>query len=359
MPSFRTGIVVRLLEERRGLQRVEVDLGDGPERAYVLTQLTGPVAVVDRVVVNTTAVELGLGTGGWHVVHWNLARQEWRQPGPGHVLKVRYTSLQADVGSTEEHLDRADLDDLGGMPVVVAGLHSHLPAIAVSFKDAAPGARLAYVMTDGAGLPLALSDLVAALTDRTLIDATVTCGQAFGGEYEAVSVHSALAIARHVAGADAAVVAMGPGVAGTGTRLGFSAMEVGPILDAAGALGGRPIACLRASFADPRARHLGLSHHSATALGLGCRSRVTIPLPLIGGAEEETLRAALSTAGLDARHDVVAVKPPDVLGLFAAHALHVTSMGRPASADPVFFACAAAAGVVASELMFPTVPGSG
>ena len=28
----------------------------------------------DRVVVNTTAVDLGLGTGGWHVVHWNLAR---------------------------------------------------------------------------------------------------------------------------------------------------------------------------------------------------------------------------------------------------------------------------------------------
>ena len=143
-------------------------------------------------------------------------------------------------------------------------------------------------MTDGAGLPLALSDLVAALTDRGLIDATVTCGQAFGGDYEAVSVHSALAVARHVAGADAVVVAMGPGVAGTGTRLGFSAIEVGPVLDAAAALGGRPIACLRASFADPRPRHQGLSHHSATALGLACRSRVTIPLPLVGGPEEET-----------------------------------------------------------------------
>ena len=41
MPSFRTGKVVRLLEERPGLQRVEVDLGDGPERAYTLLQLTG------------------------------------------------------------------------------------------------------------------------------------------------------------------------------------------------------------------------------------------------------------------------------------------------------------------------------
>ena len=358
MPSFRTGVVIRLLEERRGLQRVELDLGEGPERAYVLTQLIGPVAVGDRVVVNTTAVDLGLGTGGWHVVHWNLDRDEWREPGPGHILKARYTSLQADVGSTEEHESvLVDVDEIGGMPVVAAGLHSQVPAVAAAFKDATPGARLVYVMTDGAGLPLALSDLVAALTDRGLLDATVTCGQAFGGDYEAVSVHSALAVARHVAGADAVVVAMGPGVAGTGTRLGFSAIEVAPVLDAADALGGRPIACLRASFADPRARHQGLSHHSATALGLACRSRVTIPLPLVGGVEEDTLRAAVGAAGLDTRHDVVAVKPPDILGLFEKHALVVTSMGRPASGDPVLFACAAAAGALAAGLV-PEAPAS-
>jgi hypothetical protein len=360
VPSFRTGVVTRLLEERRGLQRVELDLGDGPERAYVLTQVTGPVDVGDRVVVNTTAVELGLGTGGWHVVHWNLARDAWREPGPGHVLKARYTSLQADVGSTEEHeAVLADCADVGGMPVVAAGLHSQLPAVAAAFKEAAPGARLVYVMTDGAGLPLALSDLVAALTGRGLLDATVTCGQAFGGDFEAVSIFSALAVARHVAGADAAVVAMGPGVAGTGTRLGFSAIEVGPVLDAAVAVGGRPVACLRASFADPRPRHRGLSHHSATALGLACRSRVTVPLPLVGGPEEEMLRADVAAAGLDVRHDVVAVKPPDILGLFDRHGLTVTSMGRPAAADPVFFAGAAAAGTLAAELVFPLDPGAG
>jgi len=360
MPSFRTGVVVRLLEERRGLQRVEVDFGDGPERAYVLTQLVGPVKTGDRVVVNTTAVELGLGTGGWHVVHWNLSREEWHEAGPGHVLKVRYTSLQADVGSTEEHEALlAHAGDVAGLPVVAAGLHSQVPAVAAAFKDAAPEARLVYVMTDGAGLPLALSDLVAALTGRGLVDATVTCGQAFGGDYEAVSVHSALAIARHVAGADAVVVAMGPGVTGTGTRLGFSAIEVAPVLDAAAALGGRPIACLRASFADPRPRHQGLSHHSATALGLACRSRVSVPFPLVGGREEEVLRTGVAAAGLDARHDVVGVEPPDILGLFEKHGLAVTSMGRPAAADPVFFACAAVAGTLAAELMFPQDCGAG
>jgi hypothetical protein len=204
-----------------------------------------------------------------------------------------------------------------------------------------------------------MSDLVAALTERGLLDATVTSGQAFGGDFEAVSVFSALAVARHVAGADAVVVAMGPGVVGTGSTLGFSAIEVGPVLDAAAALGGRPVACLRASFADARPRHQGLSHHSATALGLACRSRVTIPVPLVGGAEEERLRADLAAAGFDVRHEVVSMKPPDIVELFSHHRLTVTSMGRPADADPVLFACAAAAGAVASELAFARNPGSG
>jgi hypothetical protein len=350
MPSFRTGMVLRLLEERPGLQRAEVDLGDGPERAYVLTQLTGRVDAGDQVVVNTTAVELGLGTGGWHVVHWNLARREWSERGPGHIIKGRYTSLQADVGSTEEHLEAlAEAESIDGMPVVAAALHSQVPAIAAAIRDARPYARIAYVMTDGAGLPLALSDLVAALRARGLVDATITYGHAFGGDYEAVSVFSALVVARQVASADVAIVAMGPGIVGTNTRLGFSGLEVGPILDAAAALHGVPIACLRVSFADPRARHLGLSHHSATALRLATRERVKVAVPCVGGDAEKRLRDDLHLAGIDERHDLVDVDPPDVLALFAQHDLDVVSMDRPAAEDPVLFLAAAAAGTLAAR----------
>src|ERR687898_339679 len=313
MPSFRSGKVTKLLMERPGLQRVDVDLGDGNERAYVLTQLTGTVAVGDRVVVNTTAVELGLGTGGWHVVHWNLERDRWSERGPGHIIKGRYTSLQADVGSAEEHLEElAEVESIDGLPVVAAALHSQLPAAAVAFKERTPDARLAYVMTDGAGLPLALSDLAFALRERELIDATITCGHAFGGDYEAVSIFSALAVAKHVAGAD---------------------------------LDGQPIACLRVSFADPRSRHVGLSHHTQTALRLACRERVAVAVPRLGGDEDERLRADLAEAGIDARHDLVDVTPPDVLGLLAEAGLDVVSMGRPAADDPALFLAAGAAGV--------------
>src|SRR5262245_21052349 len=346
MPSYRSGEVVALLEARTGLQRVEVDLGDGPERAYALPQLTGPVSTGDRVVVNTTAVELGLGTGGWHVVHWNLEREQWSERGPGHIIKGRYTSIQADVGSTEEDLaELAEVESIGGMPVVVAALHSQLPAVAAAFKELAPDARLAYVMTDGAGLPLAMSDLVADLRARGLVDTTVTCGHAFGGDYEAVSAFSALAVARHAARADAAVVVMGPGIVGTNTRLGFSGMEVGPLLDAAHALQGIAIACLRMSFADERPRHQGLSHHTATALRLAARERALVAVPRLANPDQMArLRADLAAAGIDRRHDLVDVDAPDAIALLDRHGLAVVSMGRPAAADPALFQAAAAAG---------------
>ncbi len=350
VPSFRTGEVLSILHERAGLQRVEVDLGGGAERAYVLTQLTGDVAPGDRVVVNTTAVELGLGTGGWHVVHWNAERSEWSEPGPGHIIKARYTSLQADVGSTEEHAEHlAEVESIDGMPVVAAALHSQVPAVAVGVKERRPDARLAYVMTDGAALPLALSDVVADLRAAGLIDASITCGHAFGGDYEAVSVFSALAVARHVVGADVAVVAMGPGIVGTGTRLGFSGLESGQALDAVTALGGVAIACLRASFADPRPRHVTVSHHTLTTLRLATRERALVPIPLVGGSEELRLREALEGSGIGDRHDLVDVEVPDVLALFDEAGLEITSMGRSAAEDPVLFEAAAAAGRLAAD----------
>ncbi|MSO86733.1 MAG: DUF3866 family protein [Acidimicrobiia bacterium] len=332
MPSFRTGVVTGLLSERAGLQRVETDRG----RAYVLTQLTGSVAVGDSVVLNTTAVDLHLGTGGWHIVHWNLARQEFHEPGPGHIMKLRYTSLQVDAGSAEEH--HPDLPHaLEGMPVVVGGLHSQVPCIAVAIRAAVPDARIAYVMTDGAALPIALSDLVAALAGSGLVAATITAGHAFGGDLEAVSVPSALALARHVVGADLAIVAMGPGVVGTGTTLGTSSVEVAGILDAAAALGGRPIAALRMSDGDERERHQRVSHHSHTALDL-TRSPVLVASPFPGAFAHD-------------RHDVREVPPRDIPALLAAAGLEVTTMGRGPEADPLFFAAAGAAGTLAASLL--------
>ena len=220
------------------------------------------------------------------------------------------------------------------MPVVAAALHSQVPAVAAAFKDRSPEARLAYVMTDGAGLPMAMSDLVATLRKRKLVDATITCGHAFGGDFEAVSVYSALAVARHVAHADAAVVAMGPGIVGTNTRLGFSGMEVGTILDAAYALGGVAIACLRVSFADPRRatravapqRHRAAPRHRGTRAGGGPRA----PRRRQAARLAEDLRDAGSTGGTTWSSST----PHDTLELLARHHLGCSRWGGPRPTTP-------------------------
>jgi hypothetical protein len=235
------------------------------------------------------------------------------------------------------------------MPVVACGLHSQVACVAAAFAARAPGRRLVYVMTDGGALPLALSDLVAGLRSAGLLHATVTAGQAFGGDHEAVNVASALLVARLVAGADAAVVGMGPGVLGTATRLGYSAFEVGAVLDVTAALGGQPVAAVRCSLADPRLRHQGVSHHTLTALRLGAHVRAHVALPR--GQVGDRIRADLDGAGVAQVHRLVSVETPDVPSLLAGHGLQVTSMGRGPDDDPAFYAAAGAAGVLAADLL--------
>src|ERR687888_2176230 len=74
---LRKATVTEILDERRGAVEVSVALdptGEPPADplglavAVVYPALVGPVGLGDRVLVNTTAVELGLGTGGVHFV---------------------------------------------------------------------------------------------------------------------------------------------------------------------------------------------------------------------------------------------------------------------------------------------------
>lgn len=347
MPTFRRAVVRDVVRERAGYQHLAVDCDGQAAAAYVLTELTGPCAVGDHVIVNTTAVELGLGTGGAHVVHWNLSRDEWVNPGPGHIMKVRYTSVQVDSGSIEEH--RGDVPArLDAMPVVVCSLHSQVAIVAAAIRLQAPQCRIAYVMTDGAALPAALSELLAALRRHGFIDVSITAGHAFGGDHEAVNVASALCHARHSLDADVAIVAMGPGVVGTATSLGTSAIEVANVIDNAAALGGRPIVCVRSSSADGRDRHNGLSHHVLTALRLA-RTSAAVAVSRADAAVFSPLVAGTADEGR--AHVAVDVDAPDVDPVLSALGIHVRSMGRRLAQDPMFHRNSAAAGTLAATLI--------
>jgi hypothetical protein len=252
-------------------------------------------------------------------------------------MKLRYTSLQVDTGAAEEDLPELP-DRIDDTPVVACSLHSQIAGVIAAAKDTRPELAIGYVMTDGAALPIALSDLVVGLREAGLLRGTVTAGHAFGGDLEAVNVPSALAMARHVLGCDVIVVGMGPGVVGTGTRLGTTAMEVAPALDAVAWLGGEPIVCVRISDRDTRERHRGMSHHTFTVLD-AVRSNVHVPLP-----------TGWNLFSDDQRHTVTTIAPPDVGALLDHHRLRVTTMGRDATEEPTFFAACGAAGVLAARL---------
>lgn len=271
-------------------------------------------------------------------------------PGEGHVMKLRYTPSQRNVLAVEEpaspwHEVMSQAATLDAMPVVCCGLHSRMPLVAAAAKFARPDARVAYVMTDQASLPLALSDVAARARETGLVDVTISAGQAFGGDLEAVTLHSALLAARHVAGADVAVVAAGPGIVGTATPYGHAGIAQGEAINAAAVLGGSPVAALRVSFADPRPRHQGVSHHTLTALSSVALAPAVVAIPVLSPEEAAGIEEALESAGVFDLHERAYVEF-DLAEAVDAVGFEVRTMGRTYAQDPAFFAAASAAGYV-------------
>lgn len=349
MIARRIGTVVEARAARPGLTELVVEVDGARAGAVSYDDLAGPVAAGDRVLLNTTAVDLGLGTGGVHFVI-AVAGEETGAAGPagGDAIKLRYTPMQIAVEAVEErHRDAIDaLDGLGGMPVVAAGLHSALAPAAIGARAVAPSCRIVSITTEGGALPLAFSRSVAALRDAGLIDATITAGQAFGGDLEAVTLHGALAAARAVCGADLAIVAMGPGNLGTGSRWGFALMEVAAVVNAVAAMGGRPIVAPRLSFADARDRHRGLSHHTVTALEV-MLARAEVALPRLAPDRDAAVRARLGAVA--GRHAIVDVDLGPAEEALARAPVPLETMGRTYADDPEPFRAAAAAGVLAAR----------
>lgn len=350
---IRRGTVLRIAGERRGAVVVSVLLR--PEElvvdALAYPGLVGPVAEGDEVVLNTTASALGLGTGGFDLVMAVVGGPDTELQHPGRTMKLRYTPAQAAVESVEErHREALEASPgLRGTPVVAAPLHSMIAHAAAGAK-AAGAERVVYVMTDGAALLGGFSELVPRLRAAGVLDGFVTCGQALGGELEAATLWTGLLAAKEVLGADAIVVADGPGNLGTGTRWGVSALASGHALNAAEALGGRAVAALRVSFADPRERHRGVSHHSLTILGHVALVRANVAVPVLEGAEREAVWAALRGAKLEERHQLIEVDGRPALDRLARAGVVVQSMGRTAADDPAFFLAAGAAGVLAGRM---------
>ncbi|MEX2212279.1 MAG: DUF3866 family protein [Gaiellaceae bacterium] len=306
--SLSRGTVTAVLERHEGLVRLEVD--GVPCVAY--PGLTGPVEPGDEVLVNVQARALELGSGGFDVLYANLTRGLGLAAEPGaHVMKLPYTPLQAAVRHGEE--DGALADSLAGLPVVCCSLHSQVAPVCAALA----GRRVAYVQLPGGALPVALSDALRELRARGLVETTVAADACIAADVHCVNVYSALAWCA-AAGMEAVVCSVGPGIIGTGTALGHGAVAAAIAVNAAHALGGRPVLAPRVSEADPRERHQGLSHHTRAVLDL-CLVAPAVPEDLAPEGWRE-----------------------------ACEGLTLSHMGRGPDEDPSFFAAAYAAGLAAS-----------
>lgn len=372
MITWRAGVVQSVRASWPGAVELQVALDEpwaDPDlpaevKALAYPGLVGETPVGTRVLLNVSALARGLGTGGYALVVAPADSVPPDRPaGRGHLVKARYTPLQAmvlgvDDQESEHHEVLADADELAGLPVVVADLHSAVPAIIAGARHAAdaagrPAPRVVYVMTDGGALPAWFSRAVAGLREAGWIASCITTGQAFGGDLEAVTVHTGLLAARHVVGADLVVVAQGPGNLGTGTRWGFSGVAVGEAVNAVGVLGGRAVASLRVSGADERERHLGVSHHSLTAYGRVALQPADVPVPVFGG-DLSVLgeRVAEQVAPLATRHRLVELPAgEDLLDALRGSPVRLSTMGRGLDRDPAAFLAAAVAGQHAVTLV--------
>jgi uncharacterized protein DUF3866 len=329
------------LELRRGVILVEDPLTvevDGERRpAWADERLLGEMREGDEVVVNVEARDLGLGSGGFDVVHVNLTRglEGSGVEGAAHVIKLNYTSLQHPVEPVEEQAVRLmGPTDPKGTPlgVLVLPLHGHLAPAAWALAQAAPGLRVGYVQTGGGALPGSLSRDVQELRERGLLAGHITAAPAYGGEHEALSTVGALDAAAGL-GWDAVLSGPGPGIIGSETAFGHGGMAALDTAHAALSLGLSTLISPRLSSADPRKRHLGLSHHTRTVLEL-LLAEVEVAVP----EGEPEIAEALGTF----EHRVLAA--PADLGGYGASGLPTTTMGRSLSEDPLFFAAPLAAG---------------
>jgi hypothetical protein len=360
------------LELRRGVvvsaEPLTVQVAGESRPAWADTVLLGEMREGDEVVVNVAALDLGLGSGGFDVVHVNLTRGLQGGGGPDgeHVIKLNYTSLQhpvAPVESAESRFLRDDMRAKGttglgdeasaaekspdaaesgavtAASVLVLPLHGHLAPAAWAAAQAAPDIRVGYVQTGGGALPGSLSRDVAVLRERGLLCGHITAAPAYGGEHEALSAVGALDAANRL-GWDAVLVGPGPGIIGSNTEFGHGGMAALDSAHAALSLRLPTLISPRLSSSDPRERHLNVSHHTYTVLEL-----LLAPVDVAVPADHPEIEAALEEA--PGPHHL-RIAPVD-LDAYSASGLPATTMGRSLRDDPLFFAAPLAAGRLLTE----------
>jgi hypothetical protein len=336
--KLRRGVIV-------AVDPLTIEVGGERRTAWADEALLGEMREGDEVVVNVAALDLGLGSGGFDIVHVNLTRglEGGGAPQGEHVIKLNYSSIQHPVDPVELPVRfMRDMAAKGApegrgpsMPALVLPLHGHLAPAAWAAAQAWPDAKVGYVQTGGGALPGSLSRDVAELRERGLLCGHVTAAPAYGGEQEAISVIGALDAAAGKLGWDAVIAGPGPGILGSDTRLGHGGIAALDTAHASLSLGLPTLLSPRLSSTDPRERHRPVSHHTLTVLEL-LLAGVQVPVPAGCVVPGPLTEAAVG------RHELLEASA-DISGYEKA-GLPARTMGRTIAEDPLFFAAALASG---------------
>lgn len=327
--------VYEIIKDGEEIQILKLDDGS---KAYNYPLLTGPVKAGEGIVVNTTAVDLNLGTGGYHFVINKLYPKARKSQGPGHIMKLRYTPGQIKTYTLEEELGKElDKVNLKGHRVVTVELHSMVPPLVLAFKKLNPRIRISYVMTDGGALPAYHSETIKNLKGNGLIEGVITTGHAFGGDLESVNFITAIQGSIKKYNPHVTIVGMGPGIVGTGTRFGFSGVEQGIISDVLQNLGCSVFPAIRLGFEDKRERHMGISHHFITNFCSIARGCYPLIIPMMDRDKTSYIIKQLRDSGLTKKHWVSMVASVDIEGLAEKYNISLTSMGRAYKENTYYF----------------------
>lgn len=207
--------IVDISFEDQSIQKVVTN--NGSKKAILYKRFTPRVEIGDWTLVNTTATELQLGTGGWDIVKSVLGKTDWQsEDSTGHIIKARYTPIQHSILAVEAqeshyHQFFKKSFSLLGTPVWLAELHSMVPLFFYVSQQVSRESTCCVIFDDQASLPLMMSDQLRSLqTNKQFF--SISVGQAFGAQYEAVTVASALQFAKEMLKADMILISVGPGV---------------------------------------------------------------------------------------------------------------------------------------------------
>lgn len=345
IPEERTSVEGISKKEilKETIQEVSLDIDHPNKKALNYTKMTGYLKEGDRVLVNTTACTLNLGTGGYHYIMGNFNHEYSRLECPGHGMKLKYTPNQINVLFSEEqdsplHEEFHKELNLTGKLVFVGELHSMLVPLCAHIKYCSKeDLKIACIITDHGALPLWISKNIRMLKSKKLLDDVISIGNAFGGDYECVNIYTALQLAANILDVDVIIITMGPGIMGTGTPFGFSGLELGFYLDLCHTQDCISLYTPRISFNDLRNRHYGLSHHYINTFRKIIQNPLPIVLPNMKARRVNFIIEQLRSSDLIKEHPIIIKDGKKIEESLSKYHLEPMTMGRGFKEDPEFF----------------------